>query len=253
MTVPVGKETPARKAIKIAMFYKVFFDTQQGLELFVILEGMSHFPIPIKSYSEEEFKISSVVQCQKEFLFHSSGKKLESLNPQHNRVLGAYGVHEYGIPVIYASDKPSNAFCYESTELYQQTKEKYGTSVYHRLINGNHKILLGAKLKGYIYVLSGKDFYEVTREDFEIGKWIKSTEWITDKEVKPVDVIEIIEPYDWEMIPEYEFLGDEYVGELSAEEYLAFAQDDKVKEAIREVIEKDFTPVVPVGLKRYLQ
>jgi len=161
-------------------------------------------------------------------------------------------VHEYGIPVVYASDKPSNAYCYQPTELYEETRKKEGMSVYHRLTHGDHKILLGAKLKGYIYVLSGKDFYEVVREDFETGKWIRSVEWISPHEVTPIDSIELDKPYDWEMIPEYEFLGTEYVGELSAEEYLRHAKDEQVKKAIQNCIEKPFTPFVPEKLKKYI-
>ena len=110
-----------------------------------------------KSFNEAEFKIIEAKPCTKEFLFHSSGKKLETLDPTFNRKLEAYGsVHEYGVPVVYASDKPSNAFCYEPTKQYFDTREKEGTSVYHRLTHENHKILLGANLKGYIYVLSEK-------------------------------------------------------------------------------------------------
>ena len=128
-------------------------------------------------------------------------------------------MHEYGIPVVYASDKPSNAFCYKPTEIYEKTREEKGTSVYHRLGHENHKILLGANLKGYIYVLKGSDFFEIVREDFELGKWIRSTEWLSPHEVTS---IEVTKPYDWEMPPEYEFLGTEHVGEMSAKEYIAF-------------------------------
>jgi hypothetical protein len=207
----------------------------------------------LKSFNENEFKIIEVKPCTKEFLFHSSSKKIEKLDPMFNRKLDAYGsVHEYGIPVVYASDKPSNAFCYAPTELYEETRRKEGNSVYHRLTHENHKILLGANLKGYIYVLSGKDFYEVTREDFETGKWIRSVEWISPYEVIPVDSIEITKPYDWEMIPEYEFLGVEYVGELSVKEYLLRAQNPLVKNAIETCIEKPFVPFIPEKLKKYI-
>jgi hypothetical protein len=207
----------------------------------------------LKSFNEDEFKIIEVKPCTKEFLFHSSGKKIEKLDPKFNRKLDAYGsVHEYGIPVVYASDKPSNAFCYTPTELYEETRRREGNSVYHRLIHENHRILLGADLKGYIYVLSGKDFYEVTREDFETGKWIRSVEWISPHEVVPVDSIEITQPYDWEMIPEYEFLGAQYVGELTAKEYLFHAKNPLVKQAIEACIEKSFVPFIPDKLKKYI-
>ncbi len=209
---------------------------------------------PFKSFSEDEFKIVEVKPCTKKFLFHASGKKLEKLDPKYNRKLEAYGsVHEYGVPVVYASDLPSNAFCYEPTELYAKTREQNGTSVYHRLVHENHRILLGANLKGYIYVLSGSDFFEVTRDDFEMGKWIRSVEWVSPHEVTPIEAIEITKPYDWEMIPQYEFLGTEHVGEMTTQEYLNIAKDESVKQAIQKCIEKPFVAFVPVELKKYLK
>ena len=208
---------------------------------------------PFKSFSEYEFRILEVKPCEKEYLFHSTGMDLDALDPEFNVKHSAYGsVHEYGVPVAFASDKPSNAFCYKPSDLYAKTRAEYGTSVYHRLIHGNHKILLGAHLQGYIYVLSGKDFYEVLREDFEVGAWTRSTEWISDKKVTPIEKIEIAKPYDWEMIPEYEFLGSKYVGEMSAEQYLSLAKDEDVKRAIRERIEKPFIPFIPEKLRKFL-
>jgi hypothetical protein len=208
---------------------------------------------PFKSYSENEFRIIEVKKCTKNFLFHSSSKKIEVLDPTRNVKHRAYGaVHEYGVPVVYASDTPSNAFCYEPTELYKQTRKTEGTSVYHRLTYENHKILLGAELRGYIYVVFGKDFYEVTREDFEVGEWVRSTEWVSTHKVTPIEAIEITKPYDWEMIPEYEFLGKEYVGEMPAETYITLAKDENVKKAIRECIAKPFLPFVPGTLRKYL-
>lgn len=208
---------------------------------------------PFKSLAENEFRIIEVKPCTKKFLFHSSGKKLEILDPIYNSTHGAYGnVHEYGVPVVFASDKPSNAFCYEPTDLYKETRERVGTSVYHRLVHENHKILLGVTLKGYIYVLNGSDFYEVTREDFETGKWIRSTEWISKNKITPIDSIEITKPYDWEMLPEYEFLGTEHVGQMEAEEYISLAKDEGVKSAIKNLISSPFVPVIPKGLEKYL-
>lgn len=208
---------------------------------------------PFESFNSDEFKIIDVKPCNKKFLFHSSSQKITDLDPSFNTRHSAYGsVHEYGIPVLYASEYPSNAFCYEPTELYTKTKKEIGTSVYHRLTHNNHKILLGARLKGYLYILPGKDFYEVVRNDFEVGKWIRSTEWISIKKIIPIEVIEIKQPYDWEMIPEYEFLGTDLVGEMSAEKYLSLAKDERVKKAIRDCISKPFVPFVPEILKKYL-
>lgn len=208
---------------------------------------------PFKSFSESDFKIIEARRCVKKFLFHSSGKKVSVLDPSYSTTHAAYGsVHEYGVPVVFASDKPSNAFCYEPTELYTETREQQGTSVYHRLVHKNHKILLGARLKGYMYVLPGKDFHEVIREDFEIGKWVRSMEWISPNKVTPIETIEITNPYDWEMIPEYEFLGNEYIGEMPAEKYLSYARDESVRNAVQKCIRRPFTPFIPEALKKYL-
>lgn len=208
---------------------------------------------PFESFAPDEFRLVEVKPCTKKFLFHSSGKKIDELDPSFNSKHGAYGAaHEYGVPVVFASDKPSNAFCYEPTELYTKTRQDLGTSVYHRLIHENHKILLGAILKGYIYVLSGDDFYEVAREDFEVGAWVRSTEWISANKVMPIEAIQITKPYDWEMIPEYEFIGTEYVGEMSVEKYLSLAGDETVKKAIQDRVGRPFTPFVPEALKKYL-
>jgi hypothetical protein len=207
---------------------------------------------PFKSFAPDEFKIIEVKPCTKKFLFHSSGKKIEELDPSFNSKHSAYGSsHEYGMPVVFASDRASNAFCYEPTELYIKTRQDIGTSVYHRLVHRDHNILLGAYLKGYIYVLSGSDFYEVVREDFEVGKWVRSTEWVSPNKVIPIEAIEITQPYDYEMIPEYEFLGTEYVGQMSAEKYLSLAKDENVKNAISDCISKPFIPFVPEALKKY--
>jgi hypothetical protein len=100
--------------------------------------------------------------------------------------------------------------------------------------------------------LPGKDFYEVLREDFEVGIWTRSTEWISDKKVTPIEKIKITKPYDWEMIPEYEFLGSEYVGEMPAEQYLSLAKNEGVKRAIRECIDQPFVPFVPEKLRKFL-
>ncbi len=81
---------------------------------------------------------------------------------------------------------------------------------------------------------------------------MRSTEWISDKKVTPVEQIEISKPYDWEMLPEYEFLGLEYIGEMEAERYISLASNEEVKKAIRGCISKPFTPFIPEQLKRFL-
>jgi hypothetical protein len=49
--------------------------------------------------------------------------------------------------------------------------------------------------------------------------------------VTPIEKIKITKPYDWEMIPEYEFLGSEYVGEMPAEQYLSLAKKRRGKKS----------------------
>ena len=205
-----------------------------------------------KSFNEDEFRIIDIKPCTAVYLFHASGKELSGLDPRYNKKLELYGsVHEYGLPVVFASDKPSNAHCYLPTAQYLKAREEAGISVYHRLTHGGHRILLGAQLQGYIYVVLGKDFYEVTREDLELGEWRRSVEWVSPHHVVPIERIAITRAYDWEMLPEYEYLGQDYVGEMPAEQYLALATDDVVKEAIRTCISQPFVPFVPDELKKY--
>jgi hypothetical protein len=199
---------------------------------------------------DRSFRILSVKPCTEKFLFHGSAKKLDIIDPAYNRSISTE--HEYGIPVIFASKEPSNAFCYKPTIFYKELRDSRGISVYHRLFSQNHKILLGAELYGYIYVVSGKDFYEITREDFEVGEWVVSIEYISIVPVTPIESITIEKPYDWEMIPDYEFLGEAYVGEMSAEKYLSLATDPVVKEAIRQCIAKPFVSTIPDALQKYL-
>ena len=85
-----------------------------------------------------------------------------------------------------------------------------------------------------------------------MGKWIRSIEWISPNEVKPIEAIEITKSFDWEMIPEYEFLGTEHVGEMPAVEYLALAKNDEVKKAIQVCIDKPFVSFIPDSLKKYI-
>ena len=50
------------------------------------------------------------------------------------------------------------------------------------------------------------------------------------------------------MLPEYEFLGKQFVGFIKVEQYLKLAKDKKVKDAILKLISKPFVPVVPEKL-----
>ncbi len=215
---------------------------------------MTKLNIPnLKSYSEKDFKILSVKKCTNKFLFHSSGKKFKYLDPKYNSKKNAFGgVHEYSLPVVFATEKPSAAFCYTMTKKYSDTKKRVGNSAYHRLYYKDHNLLLGTKIGGYIHVLRGEDFYEIKRKDFENGKWETSTEWISDKKVKSIESIKVIKPFDWEMIPKYEFLGSQYVGLMKVQEYLKLAKDEKVKNIIVKTVSKPFIKTIPEKLKKYL-
>jgi hypothetical protein len=212
-----------------------------------------NFP-SFKSYDTSEMKIVSIKPATQKYLFSGSGSLIKTFDPKYNSKLASYGnVYEFGLPVVFATNEPSNAFCYKPTEKYKKTRKEHGKSVYHRLTHKNIKILLGANLHGFIHVIPGDDFYEVVRDDFEVGKWTRSTEWISINKIKPIDVIPITKPYDWIMIPEYEFIGYKYVGQMTAKKYLSIATDDTTKNAIQNIINKPFTPYINPKLKKYMK
>lgn len=204
---------------------------------------------PHKVY-KKELEIISVKKCILPYVFHGTNKNLKTLDPSHNTKIGLKG-HELGVPVVYASKLASDAFCYTPIESYKKQRKKLKKSAYYRITYKNRKFLLGANFGGYIYVCKGSDFYEIKRKDFENNKWVISTEWITDKKVKPLVKIKISKPFEWECIPAYEFIGYHKVGELPASEYLRYVKDEKIKEKIKKYLKTKFNPVFPKKLKKY--
>ncbi len=201
---------------------------------------------------KKELKIISAKPCKLGYVFHGSGKKLKFLDPSFNSQIGKGG-HELGVPIVYASSKPSDAFCYTPIKAYRNQRRKSGKSVYYRLLSGKRKILLGAKFGGYIYVCKGSDFYEIIRMDFENGKWIRSTEWVSYKKVEPIETVKISKPFEWECIPTYEFIGYDKVGNLNVKEYLKYAKKTEVIEKIKSKLKEKFIPKMPKELKKYIK
>jgi ADP-ribose pyrophosphatase YjhB (NUDIX family)/acylphosphatase len=168
----------------------------------------------------------------KDFLYHASGKKFDALDPKYNSKR-SYG-HEYTEPVVFAGDAPSSAFASNPTAEYQAVKDKVKDSVYHRLIDEltGRKALLGHTPGGYLYKLPASAFTRIDREDNELGKWNKSTEYVSHRPVKPVSVTPM-QSTDVDAIPEYEYLGKDFVGEMPAQHYLKHAKNPKVIAAIQ--------------------
>ena len=168
----------------------------------------------------------------KDFLYHASGKKFDLLDPSYNSKK-SYG-HEYGVPVVFAGDAPSSAFASNPTAEYQDVKNKINNSVYHRLIDEmtGRKALLGHTPGGYLYKLPASAFTQIDREDNELGKWTKSTEYVSNRAVKPISVT-AMKSTDVDAIPEYEYLGEDFVGEMPAQQYLKRAKNPKVIAAIK--------------------
>ena len=168
----------------------------------------------------------------KDFLYHASGKKFDVLDPKYNSKR-SYG-HEYTEPVVFAGDAPSSAFASNPTAEYQAVKDKMKDSVYHRLIDEltGRKALLGHTPGGYLYKLPASAFTRIDREDNELGKWNKSTEYVSHRPVKPVSVTPM-QSTDVDAIPEYEYLGKDFVAEMPAQHYLKHAKNPKVIAAIQ--------------------
>ena len=176
--------------------------------------------------------ISQGPVTDKDFLYHTSGKKFDSLDPSYNSKK-SFG-HEYNSPVVFAGDSPSSAFASNPTAEYQAVKDKIKNSVYHRLIDEQtgRKALLGHTPGGYLYKLPASAFTKIDREDNELGKWNKSTEYISRMPVKPISVTPM-QSTDVDAIPEYEYLGEDFVGEMPAQHYLNHAKDPKVIAAVK--------------------
>ena len=173
----------------------------------------------------------------RKYLYHGSGQKLDNLDPKFNSKKH-YG-YEYGVPVVFATDKPSSAFTATPTPEYLALKNKINDSIYHRLIDPatGRKLLLGHNPTGYMHVLPASSFKYITREDKELGQYITSNEYVSEQPVKPLRSYKM-RKRDVDAIPEYEFLGEDNVGEMNVQDYLTKAKDPKVILAIQNWLNK---------------
>jgi hypothetical protein len=199
----------------------------------------------------EKFKIISHKPCTKKYLFHASSNSLKELDPKFCRKVN--GVYEYDKPTIHAFDYVTNEYCFQPVGGYKKVLDSGISWAHHKLKLKDRVIFLGTKLKGYIYVLDGSQFYEVVRKDFECGKWKKSTEWIFYKKIKPIKKIKILGPIDVENIKEYEYLGSENVGLMSPKRYLKLVKNEKVAKAINKKIKEKFKPWNSAELRKFLK
>jgi hypothetical protein len=182
--------------------------------------------------NDPDMEILDVAHPKAKVLYHGSGKKLDELDPAFNTKKD-FG-YEYGKPVAFAGESPSTAFTASPTEEYQALKEKLKQSIYHRLIDPatGAKLLLGHHQGGFIHEFDPADFVKVKRRDKEGGKHVESEEYVTTKKVKPKKVYAPT-TFDVDSIPEYEYLGQEHVGEMTVDAYLAKARDKKVIAAVQ--------------------
>lgn len=189
-------------------------------------------------------KSEDVTDLQK--LYHVSGQQLSSVDPKFNTK--KYYGYEYGKPVIFAGDKPSSAFAGTPTKEYAALKEQLKDSIYHRLFDPKtgRKLLLGHNSGGFVHELSPQGFKRVTREDMELGKPEVSTEYIHDKPVKPTNTYPI-KNTDVDAIPEYEYLGEQHVGEMPVDEYLKHAKNPQVRNAIMQWMNKKANVVAHIA------
>lgn len=196
----------------------------------------------------KKHKIISGKKCKKKFLFHSSSKNLKILDPKYCKMVD--GGYEYKKPTIHAFDYITNEYCMEPVGEYKKVLRTGISWAHHKLKLKKRTIFLGTKLKGYIYVLDGRDFYEIIRKDFETGQWKITKEYICYKKIKPIKKVKIKKPIDFENIREYEYLGKENIGEISPKKYLKLAKNQKVKDAIKKVMKRKFTPYIPKELRK---
>jgi hypothetical protein len=195
-------------------------------------------------------KIISKERCKKKFLFHSSSKNIKILDPKYCKKVNEK--YEHKKPTIHAFDKITNEYCFEPVGEYERVLKSGISWAHHKLKLKGRTLFLGTKLKGYIYVLDGTEFYEIIRKDFMQGKWIKAKEYVCYKKLKPIKKVKITKPIDVENIKEYEYLGQEFVGLMNPRKYLKLCKNDKVKEAIKKAMNKKFKPYIPRELKNFV-
>jgi hypothetical protein len=159
------------------------------------------------------------------------------------------GKYEYKKPTIHATDKITNEYCCVLVGEHKKVLKSGISWAHHKLKLKNRILYLGTKLKGYIYVLDGRQFYEIKRKDFLNGKWETFKEYISYKPLKPIKRIKITKPINVENIPEYEYLGEDYVGLMTPKRYLKVVKNKKVANAIKIAMKRKFKPYIPKELK----
>jgi hypothetical protein len=203
--------------------------------------------------ADSDVHIISIKPARQKYLFHASPKKISILDPQKNKNVYGEGGYEFGIPVVFARAKPTDDFCKLYSYDYLKVRKNTPGRIYHNITYKSRTLHLGSKHHGYVYVLEGSNFFEMTYEIFQLGKWNKYKEWISFFPVKPIERIKIEKPFEWDKIKEYEFVGNEYVGQLPAKKYLKLVKDNKVKKAVVNWMENDTKKVLPVELKKYIK
>lgn len=202
---------------------------------------------------DTDVRVISLKPAKQKYLFHASPKKLNILDPQKNKNVYGEGGYEFGSPVVFARAKPTDDFCKLYSHDYIKVRKNISGRIYHNLTYKGRTLHLGSKHHGYIYVLEGQNFFEMTYEIFQLGKWSKYKEWVSFFSVKPIESIKIEKPFEWDKIKEYEFLGKEYVGKLSAKKYLSLVKNNKVKKAVTNWMINEPKKVLPMELKKYIK
>ena len=200
---------------------------------------------------DTKFKIISKKKCTKKYLFHASSNNFDKFDPKYCKKVN--GEYEHGKPTIHAFDRITNEYCFEPVGGYKKVLDSGVSWAHHKLKLKGRILFLGTKLKGYIYVLDGTQFYEIVRKDFEWGKWRTATEWVCYKKTKPIEKIKINGPIDVENIEEYEYLGQEYVGLMSPEKYLKLVKNEKIAKAIQKKIKEKFKPWKSAELNKFIK
>lgn len=227
--------------LKIKDGYKVILNAKNNI--------IEKNVIPI----DTDVRIISIKKAKQKYLFHASPKKFNILDPKKNKNTYGEGGYEFGVPVIFARAEPTDDFCKLYSSDYLNTRKNIEGRIYHNLTYKGRTLHLGSKHHGYIYVLEGYNFLEMTYEIYQLGKWIKYKEWISLFPVKPIEIIKIEKPFKWDKIKEYEFVGKEYVGKLSAKQYLSLVKNNKVKKAVEHWMINESKKVFPSDLKKYIK
>ncbi len=203
--------------------------------------------------TDTDVQIISIKPAKQKYLFHASPKKFTILDPQKNKNVYGEGGYEFGSPVIFARAKPTDDFCKLYSSDYLKARKSIPGRIYHNVTYKGRTLHLGSKHHGYIYILEGFNFFEMTYKIFQLGKWNRYKEWISFFPVKPIEIIKIEKPFEWDKIKEYEFVGKEYVGKIAAKQYLKLVKDSKVKKAVINWIKNDTKKLIPIELKRYIK